>query len=263
MTEVPFLLGLSTTEARPLFRARAGDPGDGLPWDTLDAAAYPAPVLVVARDGWTRMAFDEYRTALAFSELATRMGQARAPLDLWGLATRFAAEELAHLELCARMAMALGGASEIRFDPDALRPAASAALSPLQRASELVVRLCCVGEAFSAPMLAACARAAAPLPRAVLERLARDEVWHGRLGALYFEWLGPSLDAPERARLGQVARDAMEISSSGWEQAPLAGARDPHLEALGLLDGATYGAAARRAFASAVRAPLEALGLVG
>jgi hypothetical protein len=165
------------------------------------------------------------------------------------------------VELCARVAMRLGGASEIRFDPEAIRPPASPAPSPLDRASELCVRLCCVGEAFSVPMLAACSRAAAPLPKAVLDRLARDEVWHGRLGALYLEWLAPSLDAPERERLARVAREAIEELSAGWDRAPAQAERDPSLEALGLLDGVTYAAAARRAIDVAVRRPLAALGL--
>ena len=55
-------------------------------------------------------------------------------------------------------------------------------LASTGRLAELVVRVCCVGEAFSLPMLAgAKLRAACPLTRAVLETIVEDEAAHGRL----------------------------------------------------------------------------------
>ena len=70
------------------------------------------------------------------------------------MASRFPLDEMVHVELCARMAMELGGGTEIVHDPDAMiarrRPEG---VSPLLRAAELVVRFFCVGEALAIPLL--------------------------------------------------------------------------------------------------------------
>ena len=58
--------------------------------------------------------------------------EARAPLDLIALASRFPLDEMVHVELCARMAMELGGGTEILHDPlDDDRSTRTPAQSPL------------------------------------------------------------------------------------------------------------------------------------
>src|SRR5690606_8411234 len=86
-----------------------------------------------------------------------------------------------------------------------------------ERASELVVRTCCVGEAFSVPMLATAMQSAAhPLTRAVLERIVKDEAPHGRFGFLYLEWLADELDGAERDRLAGVALAMLRAFGPYW-----------------------------------------------
>src|SRR5690606_14906120 len=118
-------------------------------------------------------------TATAMGQLVAVMGRASVPIDLWGIASSFALEELLHVELCSRVAMRLGGGAPIVYDPDDLVLEFEDELTPLQQANELIVRLCCVGEVFSLPMLAGSMRAASnPLTKAVLEQIVRDESMH-------------------------------------------------------------------------------------
>jgi len=58
--------------------------------------------------------------------------EARAPLDLIGVASRFPLDEMVHVELCARMAMELGGGTEIVHAPDELILDGDPSFSPLK-----------------------------------------------------------------------------------------------------------------------------------
>jgi len=61
---------------------------------------------------------------------------------------------------------------------------------------------------FSLPMLAGSMQAATnPLTREVLRQIVKDEAMHGKLGWMYMDWIGPSLDPDERARLAAAAID--------------------------------------------------------
>jgi len=146
-----------------------GPPARDYPWNSLDPARYLAELLRRARRSWTENAFNEHCTFIALGQMLQAMGEAQAPLDLRRMASRFPDEEVLHIELCARMAERLGGLWPRTFDPDAIALPLDPSLTPRQRAAELVVRVCCVREAFSLPMLSGAMRSAAhPLTRAVL-----------------------------------------------------------------------------------------------
>src|SRR6516225_11459468 len=102
-------------------------------WGTFDTSGIPEPALVAARKAWTGAAFQEHRTGLACSATLRALFECRAPVDLIAMAARFPMDELVHVELCARMAMELGGGTEIQHDPDALIVEASEDLSPRMR----------------------------------------------------------------------------------------------------------------------------------
>jgi hypothetical protein len=93
---------------------------EAMPWGTLDLATIPPDIALAARATWTGAAFQEHRTAVACAATLRALIEARAPLDLIALASRFPLDELVHVELCARMAMAFGGGTEIRHDADCL-----------------------------------------------------------------------------------------------------------------------------------------------
>lgn len=255
--------------AEALLRRRR--PGvEDMPWGTLDAARYPAALVERARASWTEGAYNEYCSGAAFAELAAALLAARAPIDLVAMAGDFVVDEMLHVELNSRMAMELGGGALSLVDYEDLVPRPSPALDPLARASELAVRLCCVGESFTLPILIGCMRAAAhPLTRAVLGRLARDEVAHARLGWLYLDWAADRLDAGERARLAAVAAEG--LADYAAELAPPEGrAVDGvtpegflvrHIHELGWMEASEYAGVARRAVRDRVIARLGRHGI--
>ena len=238
---------------------------DELPWGTLHPASYPPELVERARLSWTEGAFNEYCSAAAFAELTAALLAANAPIDLVGMAGDFAADEMVHVELNARVAMELGGGAPVSVDFGALTKRPRKRLSPLQRASEICVRTCCVGEAFSVPMLVGTWRSAGhPLTRAVLERIVKDEAPHARLGWLYLEWAAPRLDDRERARLARVAEEALAEYAPYWRGLSSMtndGIAMGDVHALGWMEANAYAALARTAVRDDIVTPLGRQGI--
>lgn len=236
---------------------------EAMPWGSLDLGRFDAAQLLAARTAWTAAAFQEHRTGIACCASVRALMEARAPLDLIALASRFPLDELVHVELCARMAMELGGGTEILYDPLDVVADATSEGSPLLRACELVVRFFCVGEALSIPLLRGTWHAARhPLPRAVLGCIVRDEAAHGTFGYTFLDWALPQLNADERAVLGPVADQAISAVRTLWadlERRP----RRPLTEAdaLAFMGTDAYLALAARAMDEKVLRPLRARGL--
>lgn len=233
-------------------------------WASLVAEEYPAHVRLAARLSWTEAAFNEHCTAAAMAQMLDALIVAGAPLDLLGVVSTFPLEELVHVELCGRLAMRLGGGAPIAYDPEDLRLDFAPGLTPLQRANELVLRVCCVGEAFSLPMLAGARRVAThPLVQRVLTRIVHDEAPHGLFGWRWFDWAAPSLGADERDRLHDVAIDAIGHVRDRWRGQSAAS----HVEdaaahaALGAMDRTQWLAEAERAITD-VEVALAARGLL-
>jgi hypothetical protein len=243
---------------------------DEMPWGTLDPRRYPVELVDRARISWTEAAYNEYCTASAFSELLGAMLAAKAPVDLIGMASDFVADEILHVELTSRIAMELGGGAPYAIDFEQLHRKPKPGLTPLQRANELVVYVCCVGEAFSLPMLAsAFGSATHPLTRAVLERIVKDEAPHGRLGWLYLEWAEDQLDDAERARLAEVVIETIAQLAPLWQRLQsrvengitTEGYLLEHVRELGWTEASLYKERARRAVETDVLAPLARFGI--
>jgi hypothetical protein len=243
---------------------------DELPWGTLDPARYPVELVDRARVSWTEAAYNEYCTAVAFSEMLGALLAAKAPIDLIGMASDFMADEVLHVELTSRIAMELGGGAPYEIDFDGLGVHPSLELSPLQRANQLVVHVCCVGEAFSLPMLAsAYGSALHPLTKQVLQRIVHDEAPHGRFGFLYLDWVTDQLDAAERARLGHIAVDTIAQFAPLWQRLTsrvhdgitTEGFQLEHVRELGWTESSLYATRACRAVEEEVVAPLAKYGI--
>ncbi len=238
---------------------------EAMPWGTLDTSRIPAAALIAARKAWTGAAFQEHRTGVACAATLRALFECRAPVDLLALASRFPLDELVHVELCARMAMELGGGTEIQHDPDDMVADADASLPPLMRAGELVVRFFCVGEALSIPLLKGTWKAARhPLPRAVLARIVRDEAAHGVFGFTFLEWAVPQLGESERAHLGRVADRTILSVRRQWERirARRTTAYDESVgDALAWMQSDAYLATAAHAMETRVRKPLLRRGI--
>lgn len=236
---------------------------EGMPWGTLSLDAYPDEVILAARRAWTGAAFQEHRTGVACALTLKALLEARAPLDLIAVATRFPLDELVHVELCARLAMEIGGAVEIRHDPYQLVYEPPHDMSPLLRASELVVHNFCVGEALSIPLLRGTQRAADhPLPRAILARIVRDEAGHGTFGWSYLDWAGDRLSPADRVHLSRLAARSVRGVLRTWDslrRRPRANATGAHT--LGWMQTEAYLELAGRSLRNKVLKPLARYGI--
>lgn len=234
-----------------------------MPWGTLDLKGCSESELVAARLAWTSAAFQEHRTGIACCATLRALMEARAPLDLIALAARFPLDEMAHVELCARMAMELGGGTEIIHDPRMMVLDAREDQPPLQRAAELVVRFFCVGEALSIPLLRGTWHAAQhPLPRAVLGRIVYDEAAHGTFGFTFLDWAAPSLSEQDLVMLGASADLAIEFIRGQWEELARRPRGRVHAgDALSWMQTQEYLALAARSMDEKVLRPLRARGV--
>jgi len=250
--------------------ARRRPAADDVPWGTFDLGRYTPELLAAAQNAWTDGAISEYATAMALTRLAGALLEARAPIDLTGMVADFILDEMIHVRENARMAMELGGATPTEVDHAALG-ATSTADDPRERVAEIALRVACVGEAFSLPMLQALARASRhPLPRAVLSRIAREEAPHARAGAEIVGWALDGLDEAARQRLAVAALDEIGLLTSYWRGLTPANAEtgltraghrvDLVLE-LGWLEAGAYAELARRSARKRVVDPLIALGI--
>lgn len=234
-----------------------------MPWGSLDLSRATAEQRLTARKAWTGAAYQEHRTGAACALTLQSLIEARTPLDLIAVASRFPLDEMVHVELCARMAMEFGGGTEIIHDPKAMVVGTDPSLSPLLQAADLVVRFFCVGEAISIPLLRATWRAAKhPLPKAVLGRIVKDEAAHGVFGFTFLDWACARLTDVEKARLGRSADLAIRFLYSQWID--LHARRDePRLEddVLGWMQTGAYLKLACRSLQSLVIDPLQARGI--
>ena len=175
-----------------------------LPWDEQLPDDLADACLV-----WTRTAFNEYASAAAFAEVATLLLAAGAPIDLVAAAGDFVVDEIVHTEAAARLAAKLGGAAPLEVDLAKLvRPPSPG--DPLRRAAELIVRVSCVGEALTVPVLKVARQlAGSPLIEGALARIVADESAHAQLGGWFLDWADPLLDDATRDHLGRVAGQAL------------------------------------------------------
>jgi hypothetical protein len=239
---------------------------DDMPWGTFDTARFSQAALVAARKAWTSAAFQEHRTGIACAATLRALYECRAPIDLIAMAARFPMDELVHIELCARMAMELGGGTEIQHDPLALIVDPSDELPPLLRASDMVVRFFCVGEALSIPLLKGTWHAAKhPLPRAVLGRIVRDEAAHGTFGFTFLDWALPKLGEHELRHLARAAEGPIRAIRRQWEEMRkrrVSGYDQNFGDALGWMQTDAYLALASRCMQSRVIEPLRTRGIL-
>ena len=236
-----------------------------MPWGTFDTTGISEQALIVARKQWTLAAFQEHRTGIACAASLRALMECRAPLDLIALGSRFPLDELVHVELCSRMAMELGGGTEVQHDPNEMIADAPLDLPPVMRAAHMIVRFFCVGEALSIPLLHGTWKAARhPLARAVLGRIVKDEAAHGTFGFAFLDWALPLLSESDRILLGRAADRAMRVIQRQWQniRKKRNAAYDESVgDALGWMQTDSYLSLAERSMDSRVRKPLLSRGI--
>ncbi len=263
---IPFALSWAGGAAERHFRARRKRQHvDDFPWDAVDVRAYRPEVLGAAQASWTEGAFFEYCSGATFAAVSRALLEAGAPIDLVGMVGDFVADEMLHVELNARMAMAFGGAAPRLVDLSDLVPACTPGLSPFHVAVELALRIG-VAEALTVPLLAEVSRASQhPLTHAVLAKLARDEGPHAALGLLVLEWASDRLTDEDRARLavaaeGSIASYRVDRARVSMQQVPAEVARE--MSDAGFAEPARYVATLDRAMERRVWEPLAAHGIL-
>jgi hypothetical protein len=243
------------------FFRRARPDVEKVPWGTIDTTRYDPELLRAVRGSWTEVSMNEYRAVASFAEVIRALADAMAPRDMIGMASDVRADEVLHTELAARVAMELGGAAPIAVDMDRFAFRSDPRLPARQRANEIILRVCCVGESFALGVgTPALSLASHPMIKAVNQIIMADEARHKRLGALYLEWASEDFDDEERARLSRVLEDAMKGLRAFWSGDPGSvkdgvtsrGFRVDHLHELGWLEAA-------RAIPNAREAALELL----
>lgn len=243
---------------------------DELPWGTFDTKDHSPSILDAARGLWTDLSISEYRAVASFTEVVRALVEAKAPLDLIGMAGNFVADEVLHVELASRMAMELGGGVLREIDLTRFAMRRDTRLTPFQQANELVLKVCCVSEAYANGTVQGTYKACAhPLVKSVYARIMRDEVHHHRLGALYFQWAEERLDAAERARLSTVLGQALESLSVVWRRRPSKvtdgvteeGWKVAQIRQLGWLESETMIPLAKEVVAREILAPMAELGV--
>ena len=251
------------------FFRRSRPDADQVPWGTLDLGRYAPDLLQAVRGSWTEVSMNEYRAVASFAEVNRALADAMAPLDMIGMASGFLADEVLHTELAARVAMELGGAAPMTVDMDRFAIRADLRMPAKMRANEVLLRVCCVGEAFALGVGAPALKLPShPMIKAVSEIIMADEARHKRLGALYLEWASEDWDDAERARLSRVLEDSMKGLRSFWSEEPgqvkdgvtPRGFRVDHLHELGWLESARATPLAREV-AEELLEPLERHGV--
>jgi hypothetical protein len=232
---------------------------DRLPWGTLDSSRYPISLVEAARRSWTLAAFQEHRTAAACAATLQSMICARCPVDLIATAARFPLDEVAHVEICARLAAELGGGTPVFHHPDSLIPEPRSRLSPILQTADRVVRYFCVGEAISIRLLRGTWRAARhPLVKAVLGRIVKDEAAHGQFGWIFLDWAGEQLGQEELRHLRQVASDTITQLVESWSNLSTESVlHDADINALGWMESRAYLQLAQRSLRECVIEPLR------
>jgi hypothetical protein len=235
---------------------------EAMPWGSLGGIAMSDDARVMAQRAWTGAAYQEHRTAVACAATLRAMLEARAPIDLVAVATRFPLDEMTHVEMCARMAMEMGGGTEIRYDPQDVVSDAPDGAPNLIRCADLVVRFFCVGEALSIPLLRGAAKAARHrLPRAVLNRIVKDEAAHGVFGFTFLDWADDRLGEAEKKFLGESADRAIEATKSTWVEIGKQPRATEMSDALAWMQTDEYLETARRSMQRYVVEPLRARGI--
>lgn len=204
-------------ERRDRWRFRGGLSERELPREDamIDALTHAERAAVGA--AWSTRARAELGAAVVFAMVARTVLETPGPAALHWLAARAPSDELRHAAICRQVAARyLGRDAPWPEPPPSVEPRFDDLPDETCRDLQVIVS-CCVSETVAnAFLLASRARAEAPLVRAALRELLRDEVDHARVGWSF-------LAVPQvRARLlGPLARALpalLEAVRVGWRE---------------------------------------------
>ena len=205
------------------------------PWPDFDAfrtADFPPDLRREAAWQWTGRAQAEHGSVHQFSAVARALSELCAPIELLGAIARLITDEVRHVELCARAALAFHPDGDAKFyrwrrprapwpDAPVLPPDGKGTEMQLRGwAARAIVTACCLGETLSKPMLDAVAVVSTDaLPRDCANQILLDERFHASFGWEAARVLVADLDDAELATLQtQLAK-----SFAGFERTTCGG----------------------------------------
>jgi hypothetical protein len=262
MTEL-FELFLSGTAAERLYRRARPDVLD-LPWKSGLGVKFTHDERAAARQQWTIAALQEYQSASAQAAVLAALVVARVPIDFSVMAAGFPADEIAHAEICARVAVALGGGAPTKYEPrEVFAVPAPPGDRPLVHAAVLVAKLFGVGEGWSFGFLETLSKQSrSPLLRKVWSALVRDEARHARFAWIFLDWAHGELGAREWQEVRAGVRESIATLEKGWQSlATLAPESFSAISPLGSGDHEAYLARAKKALEKRVTAPFAKIGI--
>jgi hypothetical protein len=231
---------------------------DRIPWRNLERARFTDAQREAGRKFWTANAMSEHAAAAGCSAVVRALVEARAPLDLVAVESTFVLDEIAHAEMAARIANALGGGVVAHYDADVLVPEPPRKLSRVARAVDLAVMIHCINEAFLLPLARAMIEHQPhPVMRTALRRIVKDEAAHARFGWIILDWADELLDDNARELLRRRIADRV-ARQRAMTAAPPRDTIDP----VGWLPSDAYARLAPETFERNVCAPLRERGLL-
>ena len=230
-----------------------------IPWHTLERARFTDAEREAGRRFWTANAMSEHAAAAGCSAVLRALVDARAPLDLIAVESTFVLDEVAHTEMAARIANALGGGVAARYDADKLVPAPPPELPPIARAVDLALTVHCISESFLLPLARAMIEHQPhPVLRTALRRIVKDEAAHARFGWIILDWADELLDDSSRAILRARVADAVKRQRRETKRPLSPETSTP----IGWLPAGEYQRLAPAAFEEHVCVPLRERGLL-
>jgi hypothetical protein len=201
---------------------------------------------------WRDAAAMEHASVASFARFALQLVGLGAPPDLLADTSAAMLDEIDHARIMYGLASADGG-EDVGPGPLATDGAMTGA-SDLVAVATDAMREACIAETLAAVELAEAAmHARAPERRALLQRIADDELRHAALGWRFVKWALASATADERATL-ETRMYALVEHASAQRSAGQGG-----LVEHGVLDAALADACRRRAIAQVIRPLVAAL----
>lgn len=211
-------------------------------------------------------AAEELRSALVYRAAAAA---ARSQAPRWREPLRAAmADEIRHARMCADLGAELGASAPV-YDAGIVRERLSTLQGPRLRLASLVLVEIAIGETLSASLFrAGRSLASEPRCRAVLTKIAGDEVRHARLGWEVIDDLWTTLSAQDRSVLADHARRGLgtieqHVAAPALRRLDAGLPFDPALAELGVLSPEARVDAFYEALERRVLPRMRALGLDG
>jgi hypothetical protein len=204
-----------------------------LPFDDLDCTDLTKRQRAVLASDWERRMYQEHLAVGAFALLTTELASVGCDPIVLSLVTRASSDEVAHAEVCRRLAEVFGGAPLTGQSRGVPKIPSHACENEAMRIVLHMIEMCCIGETLTTCFFSeVIARTTSEPLREILAFLLEDEIDHGRVGWAHLA----GATSTERARVAAVLPTLIE-GRIGWLSSAMQRSTrgDEQLEAYGYL----------------------------